>query len=135
MQAGERVAWQWPQALCDESPPGSLERQRCAGMAAPGGLDHDFDQEPLLNVAPAEPLIRLSGRNHDRPFASRTLEKTGRAPADDLPASARGEAASVGPDRGVPRPPVGEVSRLGEERPDVSSRGQELALGFDPHRP
>ena len=134
MQAGERVAWQWSQALDDESPPGSLQRKRCARVAAPGGLDDDFDEERLLNVTPAEPLIRLDGRDHNRPFAPRPLEKAGRIPADDLPAGPRGEATSVGPDRRVPRPPVGQVSRLGEERPHVPSRRQELALGFDPHR-
>ena len=135
MQAGERVAWQGPQALGDQPPPGGLEGDAGAGVAASCGLDDDVDGKPLLNVTPAEPVIRLNGRDDDRPFAPGPLEEPGRTSAHDLPASPRGEPAPVRPDRRVARPPVGQVSRLGEERPHVSARRQELALGFDSHRP
>jgi hypothetical protein len=73
MQASERVAWQGPQALGDEPPPRGLKRDACAGVAAPGGLDDNVDEERLLNVAPAEPVIGLNGRDDDRAFASRPL--------------------------------------------------------------
>jgi hypothetical protein len=73
MQAGERVAWQGPQALGGEPPPGGLEGDACAGVAASGGLDDDVYDKRLLNVAPAEPVVRLNGRDDDRPFAPRPL--------------------------------------------------------------
>ena len=98
MQAGERVAWQGPQALGDQPPPGGLEGDAGAGVAASCGLDDDVDGKPLLNVAPTEPVIRLNGRDDDRPLASRPLQKTRRTPADDLPASPGREPAAVRPD-------------------------------------
>ncbi len=84
---------------------------------------------------------RLDGRCHvqrsirvDLADTSVT-ERLDDAPADEdvplgrvhVPARARREAAAVGLDAGDPGPPVGEVVRLGEERPDVRPRRKQLA--------
>src|SRR5437773_7548267 len=50
----------------------------------------------------------------------------------DLPARSGREAAAVGFDAGDARPPVGEVVRLGEERPDVLERGEQDAFSREP---
>ncbi len=135
VQAGERLARRGPQALGDEPPPGSLDRERRASVAACGGLEQDLRDERLLDITPAEAEAGLDGGEDDQAFTAGPAQEPGRAAADDLPASALGQAATIRPDRRVPRPPVGEVTRLGKERPNVATRREKLSLCFDSHRP
>ena len=78
----------------------------------------DVEREALVRIDLADDQHRLDGSPTREDVLLRSL---------DLPASPRSEAAPVGLDTGDPRPPVGEVKRLGDERPDVGSRGEQLA--------
>ena len=89
----------------------------------------------LLKVTPAEAEAGLDRDHHDQALTAGPTQEPGCAAAGDFPASALGQTTAIRPDRRVPRPPVGEVTRLGQERPDVATRREELSLRFDPHRP
>src|SRR5438445_153283 len=62
----------------------------------------------------------------------RPPEVRGLRGADHLPARARSEAATVRLDAGDAGPPVGEVVRLCEKRPDVAERREEDAISCVP---
>ena len=135
MQAGERLARYGPQSFRDEAPPGGLQRDRRASVAACGGLEQDLGDERLLKVTPAEAEAGLDRDHHDQALTAGPTQEPGCAAAGDFPASALGQTTAIRPDRRVPRPPVGEVTGLGQEQPDVAARREELSLRFDPHRP
>jgi hypothetical protein len=85
--------------------------------------------------APALSMVRvgLDGGDNDDALRLGPPEQADRTAADDLPASALREPAPVGTDRRVGGPPVGEVFRLGEQRPDLRAGREELGLGIDAH--
>jgi hypothetical protein len=93
--------------------------------------------EPQLRVdvvASERPREHLRGPHH--PHEQHAAR---RRPAEErraigrmyLPARAFGDAAPVGPHGGDPGPPVGEVVRLGDKRPDVVARREQLTRGAD----
>ena len=96
-------------------------------------LEQDLGRELLLDVAPDEAALRFDGRDHDDALGLRPPEQADLAAAGDLPARALGKTAPVGAHGGVAGPPVGEMVRLGEERPRVGPGRDQLRLGFDPH--
>jgi len=104
-------------------------------MAATRGLEQDLGGERLLEITPAEAEAGLDRDDHDQALTARPAQEPGFAATGDFPASALGQTTAIRPDRRVSRPPIGEVSRLGQERPDVAARREELSLRFDPHRP
>ena len=96
-------------------------------------LEQDLGRELLLDVAPDEAAFRLDGRDHDDAVGLRPPEQADLAATGDLPARALGDTAPVGANGGIAGPPVGEVVRLGEQRPGVRPGRDQLRLGFDPH--
>src|SRR3954447_9108405 len=72
-----------------------------------------------------DPLHRHDVQHQERAGHLRLAEGRRLGPAEDLPARAGREAAPVRLDSRDARPPVGEVVRVGEERPDVGHRREQ----------
>ena len=104
-------------------------------MPSAAGSRRSSAREALLDVVPREAALGLDARDDEGALRLRPAEQADRAAANDLPAGALGEAAAVGTDRRVGGPPVGEVFRLGEQRPHLRAGRQELDLGIDAHGP
>src|SRR5947209_9900320 len=100
----------------EDVPPGELDRQRSLRAAGIERTERELCDDVLAEELEAEAAKRLDGANEEHsgrlrlPHVARPLH---------LPAGAGCEPAPIRLDAGDARPPVGQVVRLGDERPDV----------------
>ena len=133
MQPGERLPWRGPEPFGDEPPRRGVDGHDRAGVPVARELEPDLRVEALLDVVPREPERRLDGGHDDQPLSPGPAKESRRATSGHLPAGALGEPAPVRPNRRVLGPPVGEVMRLGQERPHIVAGCDQLPLRLDPH--
>ena len=89
-----------------------------------------FEPELRIDVVarerPREQLRSSHAGDEKHPARSRAPKERRPVRSVDLPACSLGETAPSGTNTGQARPPVGEVMRLGDERPDVVARREQL---------
>src|SRR5918996_1566346 len=134
VEASDRDAGQPARPLDEETPRRSVDERGRARAAVLVGQAHAGLQS-LGEVVPGELPPRHDPLDDDQPLAHRLAQDPRRPATRDAPAGVLGEAAPIGVDAGVARPPVGEVIRLADERPDVLPRREDHTGGFDHSSP
>jgi hypothetical protein len=131
MQPRERFLRGETEPLDRDAPPRCLDghaRSRLAVVA----FEVDRSGEPLLHVVPGDAAILLDRRDRYQPLLAGTAKQPSLV-ADDLPPRPGLEPTAIRANDSVTRPPVGEVARLREQRPDVARRRQQLPFGLHSH--
>src|SRR5436190_17311761 len=112
--------------------PRALDHERRLGAALVECTQRQVSVDPVAREPERDALLRDHVEHEQHAGRLRPPEVGRPVRADDLPARARSEAAPTGLDAGDSRPPVGEVVRLDEERPDVVERREEDAVSHVP---
>src|SRR4051812_42309577 len=96
------------------------ERRRRAALV--DRTQRELHVDPVAGQLERDPFHRRDLEDEQHPCRLRPPEKARLVRAEDAPACARREPATVGLDARDAGPPVGQVVRLCEERPDVVDR-------------
>src|SRR6266536_2513848 len=132
VQARERLS---REAAAEPDQERALDDERDLGPVVRGRAERQLGLDPVARELEREPLHGHDVQHHERPGHLRLPEIARPVRAEHLPARAGGEAAPVGLDARHARPPVGEVVRVGEERPHVGQRREQRPGGSVPgHR-
>ena len=117
------------------SPSTSIRDQGASTVTRSGlavvAFEVDRGGKPLLHVLPGEAAILLDGRDCGSP--SSPGRRSNPAWLRTTPQRLRPRAHADPANGSVTRPPVGEVARLCEQRPDVVGRRQQFRCGLHSH--
>lgn len=124
MEPSERLLRKAPGSLAQETPERAIHPSRRLRLPT-RVFQSQAGLEALLDIVPCELGSGRHSADDDEAISTRAAKKTGGTAADHGPAGALGQAAPVGLDTGVRRPPVRKAVRLGNERPNVRPRREE----------
>src|ERR1051326_2776954 len=113
------------QRAAEDVPPGELDREGGLRAASIEWPESELCDHVLAEELEAEPARRLDGADEEH---ARRIGLPDIARPLHLPAAPRRHPAPVRLDAGDAGPPVGQVVRLGDERPDVLDRREQDAL-------
>ena len=129
VQPTEGVPGQRP---AEAEQPGTGDGERRASPIAGGRVEPNLDVDAAGRQVPSDERRFLDAADEQHSLGPGAAEQRWVVGVPKQPPRPGHKTPAVGLDRGEARPPIGQVVRLGEKRPDVAAGREQLALSLNP---